>query len=289
VTLIAAFKCSDGFLVCADSAEICGPWKTRVDKISPKVCGNFQVAIAGSGLASVVDDCTLRLEDAISSLEPTALSDFAKTIHLELLDFRKNECTSSERQTLKFIISALAYKESARPFAVWTTVGSRLNPVETFAIGGWETEVYNHTAERLYRPRMLISQAVFAALYLLRLARDTSPNIDEPMKLVSIRSEGMYPVSPEYTKKLSDRMEMFAKQIDNFMLFCPDTSITKSAFERKLQEFEETIKVLREDYLQDAGEAMVKGEPFPMTPDRIQMQETPGGRTEFSEHERDPE
>ena len=206
----------------------------------------------------MVDDCTLRIQRKIASLTSVVLSDFEQCIHSELLDFRKNECTTTDRRTLKFVVCALAYQEQPRQFQAWVHCGSRLQPVESFAVAGWESELYKHVAERLFRRGMRINQATFAALYLLKLAGDTSLYVGGPTKLIAVRESGMWPCSPENAKKLSDRMDMFGKQLDSLMLFCPDTSITKKEFSRKLQEFEETVTTLREDYLQESAEAMLR-------------------------------
>src|ERR1700694_1737646 len=56
MTLIAAFWCvGDQAVLCADSQETWGTYKTSVDKIIPQRIGLYDVAYGGSGLADFVD------------------------------------------------------------------------------------------------------------------------------------------------------------------------------------------------------------------------------------------
>src|SRR5436190_20142246 len=61
VTLIAAFRCNTygapGVVICADSQETVGEYRVSVDKIAPRVLGDYQMVIGGAGnAAGLIDD-----------------------------------------------------------------------------------------------------------------------------------------------------------------------------------------------------------------------------------------
>ena len=49
MTLIAAFRCHEGVVICADSQETIGDWRAPVKKIIHKDVGEYQVAVGGAG------------------------------------------------------------------------------------------------------------------------------------------------------------------------------------------------------------------------------------------------
>src|SRR5271166_2859033 len=64
VTLIAAFKCSDGYVLCADTQATVGLYRVTRQKLATTTCGNFQIAIAGSGNnGNLIDTFVERLQD----------------------------------------------------------------------------------------------------------------------------------------------------------------------------------------------------------------------------------
>src|ERR1043166_1209008 len=81
VTLIAAFKCDKGVVLCADTEETVdlpgrGSYRVRVTKIKPQVAGQYDVVIGGAGDAHLVDGFTRRLVAEIGSWS-TPLDDAA--------------------------------------------------------------------------------------------------------------------------------------------------------------------------------------------------------------------
>jgi ATP-dependent protease HslVU (ClpYQ) peptidase subunit len=70
MTLIAAFWCAGNQAVlCADSEECYGDFKTSVTKIKPQTIANglYQVAFGGSGLSDLVDALNDKLERELSA------------------------------------------------------------------------------------------------------------------------------------------------------------------------------------------------------------------------------
>jgi hypothetical protein len=64
VTLLAVFKCSDGFVICADSQETAGDFRVSRKKLVPERCGEWEVALAGAGHeGTLIDAFCERLYD----------------------------------------------------------------------------------------------------------------------------------------------------------------------------------------------------------------------------------
>lgn len=96
VTLIAAFKCSDGVVVCADSQETLGlplpsddyaGYRVNVDKIEPRQIGHYEVTIGGAGHGPLVEGFTEALADQIEtwpdSLDSGGLKARLRTVLLD--------------------------------------------------------------------------------------------------------------------------------------------------------------------------------------------------------------
>src|SRR5687768_17604375 len=55
VTLIAAFRCDDGLVLCADSLETLDGVPVPVRKLEPLDCGAYWLAVGGSGNGDLID------------------------------------------------------------------------------------------------------------------------------------------------------------------------------------------------------------------------------------------
>jgi len=62
VTLIAAFRCYEGVVLCADQQETVGGVRVAVNKLKPESAGAYQLAIAGSGNGDLIDGFAYRLK-----------------------------------------------------------------------------------------------------------------------------------------------------------------------------------------------------------------------------------
>jgi len=62
VTLIAAFRCYEGAVLCADQQETVDDVRVSINKIKPEPCGNYWLAIAGTGNGDLIDGFAYRLK-----------------------------------------------------------------------------------------------------------------------------------------------------------------------------------------------------------------------------------
>ena len=249
MTLIAAFKCSDGFVLCADSQETVGPYRVTRQKIAPKDCGNFQLAIGGTGNGDVIDALVDRLETAVAKSALTDVSGLPSLLRSEALDFQKHEAQgySKKDRAVELIVSARSV--SLGVAETWRMIASRALPVDKFSLVGWGIPVYEHTVQRLYRPALTIPQALILGLYVFALAGKTSNYIGGPTTVVIGKPNGLWLVAPDEISDLAARVEKLSAHVDRLLLLAPDISITTQKFKEELDAFEKTaIDVRKADF-----------------------------------------
>ncbi len=259
MTLIAAFKCSDGYVVCADSQETVGYRRVSRQKITPKKLGNFELAIGGSGdNGPLIDAVVHQIESKIeSSADINKLPELRTLIHNELLNARKNDAQLYPRKyrDVRFVVCASSLSPPA--VEVWHTAASQLIPVEEYCLVGWDEELYEHAARRLYSAGMPITQALLLGMYLLELAENTSNYVRGPTTVVVARDNGLWLEKADRVAALTERIKLFTAAVDRLVLACPDISMSDQEFAGKIKEFQETILQLRGDYLRSVAERIV--------------------------------
>ena len=251
MTLIAGFKCSDGYVLCSDSQETKGNFRTNRQKMTPKLCGNVWLAIAGAGSnGEVIDAFAERLHENTLTANVTSLPALKRFIQRELLDFRKNEASeySKTDRAMGLIIGASLIEPAS--CVVWKASASRLIEVEGFALEGHGDERYDDVPTRLYRKDLTTAEGIFLGLHLMSLAEQTSNYVKAPVTVVIVRPGGMHQENSETLAKLHQRVKLFEAQFDGLFLACPDTGLQPNAFGERLREFVRTVVHLRQEYIE---------------------------------------
>ena len=123
MTLIAAIRCADGVVLCADSQETVdiperGQYRVQVNKIQPQDAGNYQVVIGGSGDGPLVDGFTDGFIEQVTLWEskltaPTMKGKIRNLLH----DYHRNEIALSaafeDDKHLSFVICVKPKDEKA--------------------------------------------------------------------------------------------------------------------------------------------------------------------------------
>ena len=257
VTLIAGFRCSDGAIICADSQETAGPYRVKVDKLTPFTSGNFQVAIAGSGMdGDLIDGFVQRLEDGLKGSSMETLDEFRDFTRLELSDFINSEAATYPAVSRKMHFLVCARSIIGAAFEIWRTAGTRLIRVPRSVLVGWNEELYKNEIERSYPGKSVtlpISQTIFLALRIFALAKSTANYVGGQTTVVVARDNGLWVESPEWIEKLEERVSVFDNQFRNLMVACPDTSISAEGFLKQATEFQDTLIHLRAEYLAETA------------------------------------
>jgi hypothetical protein len=272
VTLVAGFKCDQGFVICADSQETAGDYRVSRLKLNPWQAGHFSIAMAGSGNnGELLDSFEVRLKRNLDSARELRSIDALKEfIEHEILDFRKTEAKVFPKrdQQMRFIIGANSASESR--CAMWSTSASRLADVDTYALVGFEDERYEYAISNLFRSDITIAQGIFLGLYVMWLAEQTSNYVKSPIT-VAVLKNGLVESQPKKKiEALLARVKIFSSQFESFFLACPDTGIQPTEFAGKLKEFIDTIWSLRKEYVEESvGQFLDEGldrviESFPL-------------------------
>jgi hypothetical protein len=242
-------------------------------KINPKRCGNFDLAIAGSGKnGNVIDGAVGHLHKAIAKSKLQLLSELQELIEAELREFRKDEAAVYSKADLGFRLVICARSVEPKAVEIWTTQASHLEPIPQdppYALVGWEEYIYHQEIARAYPfPRTLI-QATILGVHVITIASQTSRYVDGPIRAVVALPSGMWFEDKAVISELEQRLGKFSLLLADLFLSCPDTTMKSKDFEEKLSRFEFELLQLRADYIQAEGERFLKGaegekkNPFP--------------------------
>ncbi len=289
MTLIAAFKCSDGFVLCADSQETAGPYRVARQKIDAETWGNFQVSIAGTGHGDVIDACVDKLSVAVRASNASTLSELQRLLHLELLEFSRKEATVYPRKDRapRFIVAARPIQ--SRAVEVWRTAASRLIPITTYALIGWEEPIYEHAVQRLYRSSLTVGQARIVGMYVFVLAGNTSNYVGGPTSVVLALPHAIVLDRNEAVRELQERVKRFSQTIDALLLSCADIGLPASQFDEQLNAFLSTARQLRvSDFEHGVRDVLTRGlnainDPYPGVPPGSSIMIEPDGRVYASD------
>jgi 20S proteasome alpha/beta subunit len=253
VTLIAAFRCQEGVVLCADQQETVGDVRVAVNKIAPQDCGNYQLAFAGSGNGDLIDGFADSLRLNMEQWQPQLDENVIRgNIRNLLLDFHENEVAlypaNIKDDKLNHCLVCIKPKESEDIF-LWELRGSVIVPVADYSLLGIGEAIYRHELKRLYRGRPRGFQAVLLGSHLFSLARETSNYVGGETDIIFVHRNGMTVESSEVVYELERHVAAFNRKMAELALACPDTSITDDEIKEKLSEFRDEAMLLRECFV----------------------------------------
>jgi hypothetical protein len=274
VTLFAGFRCAyqqqpsePVFVVCADSQETIeepdgSSYRVSLQKIKPKKCGNFDIAIGGSSPSGeLLDACVNRIEENVMSFTGTTIPELKKFISNELLDFGRKDAKLFSRKERTANLLILARSVPASTVECWHTRASQLLPVERKVLIGWDEKLYKHILDRLYPetgPFLPPQQAVLLGLHLLKIAEDTSNYVKAPITVIVGHQSTIQELPADRVQKSRERIELFRAQTDRILLSLADHTIRRPEYEAKLDEVKATALQLRDEFVQDSAPKSVE-------------------------------
>jgi hypothetical protein len=243
MTLIAAFKCINGYAICADTQEtVDGYYRVSVEKLKPKKCGNFQIAIAGSGVSRLIDDCARGLEKSIENTSITSLIQLEDLIRRKLESFNNKKfiCYLPIEERPIFIIAARSFDPPL--VQIWKTEISELTPIsDDPTLIGWDEKIYIHIAQRLHSPTMSIEQGMFVGLYLLNIAEETSNSIRRPFTVLLANANNLDLQQTDDVERWRERVESFRKLADKLVFESINPVISKNNLDQSIQKFKDEV------------------------------------------------
>jgi 20S proteasome alpha/beta subunit len=250
MTLIAGFRCNDGFVICADAQETVGDFRVAVQKIEPKTLGNFEMVIGGSGNnGDVIDAAIYFLEETVEDAPEKSVADLKIIIEKRLKEFLSSEVvtkTVSEQDRLPQFLIALRSRITSE-IGAWRSALDKLIPIKDHALIGCAKDVYKHVVKERYSTSISITRAILLGIDVFRLAKETSNYIGGPTSVVIVRPAGITNGNPSRIKEEEESVALFAQMINAVLLSSADASIGSEQFKTDFRELEATIFALREE------------------------------------------
>jgi hypothetical protein len=262
VTLIAAFRCREGAVLCADTMETVDDFHTAVHKLEIVDDGHYRLAVAGTGNADLVDGFTYFLSLNVKGWQEPNLDEqtIGARIRGVLREYQENEVKlypagKSEKLT-KFIVCVQPKAETG--FSLWQIYGSTLVPVDDYALMGVGSTLYMHELKALYNANNVVSDgkavnrfgmipALLLGIHLFSFAKDTSAYIGRETEAVFVFDGGsMKPVDSTDMRILEERVREFGGAIGGIILKCPDTTNHDADVREYLLNFTDRIMEMRE-------------------------------------------
>lgn|GEM_PF-6786482 len=255
MTLIAAFKCADGYVLCADSQETIAraghDYRVTRQKLVPIAVGKVLMAIAGSGDGDLIDAFIGRFSEKYQQSEIAELDSAVKIFKDEQLAFAKEKKVKIREidSTFRFLLGAYSDKDKKR--RVWKTITGDPIEVTDYALVGVEDERYEYAARNFYRGGMPISQGVFLGLYLMWLAEQTSNYVKAPISVAVLKDNGLHFEDQNKINFIDQKVRLFTAQFEAQFLACSDTGLQGEEFGKRLNEFGKSVVQFRRDYIEE--------------------------------------
>jgi hypothetical protein len=258
VTLIFAWRCSDGVVMCADSQEVAGDHRRTVQKISPEKIGNFQVILAGSGTTTLIESFIVVLRRAIKASQYTDLEEFEALAEKTLEDFYNLDvrlCPEADKSVSLFI--AAVSEIAPHKYQVWMTQNTRLVPIGAKCeLIGWDIPLYSGIMQRFEHEGMNLNQAVLAGIYLFAIAAKTSLYVSEPISVAIIWGGGITMQDSQYIESTAMRLKDYERRINDIFLQCADSSIPVYKLQETLAQFSSDSLFLHRCHLDQVVNSM---------------------------------
>jgi hypothetical protein len=217
VTLIAAFRCSEGAVLCADDQEtIDGVFRVRVDKLEPLRVGHYQLAIGGSGNVAIlvdgfVDTLSLHVAGWGKGLSEVEILKKTKSV---LLDFQRNEVklhrAKRDDKHLEFVM-CLRDRSLGKVF-LFEIADTIIRPVSKSALIGYYPTLYQHQIDLTYDPKLSAKQVVLVGIHVLSTARTLTTVVGENFKVVVATNNAMKAEAASKIKGLERRLNRANKE-----------------------------------------------------------------------------
>jgi 20S proteasome alpha/beta subunit len=256
MTLIAGFKCGDGYVICADSQEVVreadgSESRKTCQKLVPIHIGKVTVSLAGAGDADLIDAFVERLRVNYQSSEITSLDACSTVIKDELYAFSKEKGIKRSRVGDRFRFMIGAYSPEERGCRLWRTAAGEPIEVQQYALVGYEDTRYDYAVRNFYRPGMPISQGVFLGLYVMWLGEHTSTYIHAPITVAILRDNGIQFEPQGKIDSIDQKVRLFTAQFESQFLACSDTGLQGEEFAARLKAFGATVIQFRREFIEE--------------------------------------
>lgn len=232
MTLIAAFRCYGGAILCADTLEVSSDGtQAFVRKIEPKDSGEYELAVAGAGNATLIDGFVEALRrDARTwkaQQDEDVIGGLIRNVVMEYHDNEVRLWPEPDDRMNHFIVCAKP--KGKWGLFLWEIAGTVVLPIGDYSLLGYMSGAYKHEIRKLYHKDLPMQTALILGIHLFSLAKGMTSQIiggDTDAIYVHDHNAAMQPVSVEDMRILEQRVNTFDAAIAKIVLACPDFGAT---------------------------------------------------------------
>ena len=252
MTLIAAFKCREGVILCSDSLETLDGVPIPVHKLRPIDCRHYWLAVGGSGNGDLIDGFVenLRLDVEAAWQPQHSESVMRGLIRNVLLDYHENEIklypTLDETDRRNDFLVCIQPKGTPDVW-LWELRGSVVVSAGNYSLIGINEGIYKYEIRRLSPESLTKLQAMLLGIHLLTLASETSNYVGGEMVVIFVNENGMQIEPQETVRYFEDRVIAIDKGLSSLLLGISDYSrVSDATVQAGLTAFKHELTRLRE-------------------------------------------
>jgi hypothetical protein len=279
MTLICAWRCTDGLVMCADSQETVNDgrydYRVSVQKIAPEIMGQLQICICGTGTpVSLIESFIIQCRRSLNDNSPTNLAGLVTALETELALFYSIDVAAclDQDKSVEFIIGVTC--PSTNEADIFLTENIRLRPAKNWELIGFDLPLYKDLAKRLYPKKgsMTINEGILAGVYLLMVAGQTSNYVGGETSVAVIRPDNIWIELPKYVTEMEKRLKVYESKVNELFLACSDTSLSPGKLSEKLASFSDVVTKLHEFHLNNIASMTLSAglntatDPYPKLP-----------------------
>jgi 20S proteasome alpha/beta subunit len=271
MTYIAAFRCQDGVVMCADTLQTEGDYKNYVEKLSIVEDRLYPLAIGGAGLGDLIDCVTNEVIERVKVERPKTKKELKTLLVASLAKVYKDDLpvlvVPRQLRSPEYLVAA----KTDEGFVIFYIKGRRVLAETERAIVGYGTKNNVELLKRLHRSSLPIQQAVMLGVYLTSQSKKIDEGVGGDTRIAFVLDRGAFMEYPPYVANSEARVAEFLKMTDELFLSSVDSSIPPSAFPQVLEKFGRDVAQLRQKYLNQSAsisfgrtltEPMYAGEPY---------------------------
>ena len=254
MTLIAAFQCEQGIVLCADSQETVdiperGSYRVNVNKLEQREAGKYEVIVGGAGDGALVDGFVDPFVEMVSKWQSeyreskalSAIRRFVRNYHATNVALSP---AHPDDKHLGFVV-CLRNKNTGN-ISLWKIIDLHVRSVLDLTLLGWEEPLYWREAKRLYHLNDAIvttpssSEAILLGVHLFLIAKETSNVISGNTKILVARRDGIHALNSNEVKELESRVKTFESLSAMIFLALPDVTVSHRELVQYLRDFQKT-------------------------------------------------
>lgn len=247
VTLIAAFRCQENILMCADREESRGTSKKACDKLKTIMAAPWVTVVANAGSAPVAELAMKRLQHDLGQMSCKGL-DYLEQHHeqviIDVLTRLHEDHIWKNPQTNHNVslIIGFSFTEQRTQY-LYVTEDNIPQPVSTYCCKGYGEDLCTYFAERLYSPDLNPQEMVLLAALIFREVNASVQFCGKGTDLTLLRPGNLaLGIVPGAIERIQDKIPDFSEVMGKFW---KSTRIIPQSLAGVLKEGQE----ITEDYL----------------------------------------